>query len=185
MGAQPSRAAAKKKPAPRNRAKPGVREVLNSLRHIVRSLRVASRTAEQRVGLSGAQLFVLQCLARSSPCSVNELAGRTATDQSSVSVVVSRLVAAGHVRRVVSKADRRRVELTLTRTGSDLLEAAPEVAQDRLLVALEQLPKKDLQALSRILARVVQTAEVARETPALFFEEGLTLVRTKGSRRDA
>src|SRR3954454_1713862 len=77
-----------------------VREVLNSLRQIVRSLRVSSRAAEQRVGLSGAQLFVLSCLARQSPCSVNDLAVRTATDQSSVSVVVSRLVALGHVRRV-------------------------------------------------------------------------------------
>src|SRR6187402_3909062 len=88
-----------------------VREVLNSLRQIVRSLRVSSRAAEQRVGISGAQLFVLQCLARQSPCSVNELAERTATDQSSVSVVVSRLVALGHVRRVTSKTDRRSVDL--------------------------------------------------------------------------
>jgi MarR family transcriptional regulator, organic hydroperoxide resistance regulator len=185
MGAQAFRSAAKKTAPPRTGAKPGVREVLNSLRHIVRSLRVASRTAELRVGLSGAQLFVLQCLARNSPCSVNELAGRTATDQSSVSVVVSRLVAAGHVRRAVSKADRRRVELTLTRSGSDLLAAAPEVAQNRLLLALEGLPRGDLQALSRILAHVVETAEVARETPTLFFEEGPTLVRSKGARRDA
>src|SRR3978361_1998981 len=86
-----------------------VREVLNSLRHIVRSLRVASRTAQARVGLSGAQLFVLQCLARQSPCSINDLAARTATDQSSVSVVVSRLVARGHVLRTPSEADRRSV----------------------------------------------------------------------------
>lgn len=165
--------------------KPAVREVLNSLRRIVRSLRVASRTAEQRVGLSGAQLFVLQCLARHSPCSVNELATRTATDQSSVSVVVSRLVSAGHVRRAVSKADRRRVELTLTAAGRQLLATAPEVAQDRLLSALESLSKPDLQALSRILAQVVEAAEVAGETPALFFEDAPTLVaRTRGSRRD-
>src|ERR1700710_363682 len=120
-----------------------VREVLNALRRIVRSLRVSSRTAEQRVGLSGAQLFVLQCLARQSPCSVNELAARTATDQSSVSVVVSRLVARGHVRRAPSKLDRRRVELTLTPSGRALLAAAPEAAQGRLLGALTQLPKAD------------------------------------------
>jgi DNA-binding MarR family transcriptional regulator len=178
MGAQVLRSPPKKKP-PARPAKPGVREVLNSLRRIVRSLRVASRTAEQRVGLSGAQLFVLQCLARQSPCSVNELASRTATDQSSVSVVVSRLVTAGHVRRAVSKTDRRRVELTLTRSGRELLEAAPEVAQDRLLFALEQLKKDDLQALSKILSQVVEVAEVAEEAPALFFEDAPALVRAK------
>ena len=157
-----------------------VRDVLNSLRRIVRSLRVSSRTAEQRVGLSGAQLFVLQCLARYSPCSVNELAARTATDQSSVSVVVSRLVARGHVRRVPSKADRRRVELTLTKSGLALLESAPEAAQDRLMFALGKLAKPALKALARSLTQVVKLAEVSDEAPSLFFEEGPLLAGSKG-----
>ena len=157
----------------------GVREVLNSLRQIVRSLRVSSRAAEQRVGLSGAQLFVLQCLARQSPCSVNELAARTATDQSSVSVVVSRLVALGHVRRTTSKKDRRSVDLNLTRSGRALLESAPEAAQDRLIGSLCQLKKAELESLSRLLGKVVDVAEVSQQVPSLFFEEGPALV-TKG-----
>jgi DNA-binding MarR family transcriptional regulator len=183
MGAQ-AYISGKKAPIPaRARPQPGVREVLNSLRRIVRTLRVASRTAEQRVGLSGAQLFVLQCLARESPCSVNALAARTATDQSSVSVVVSRLVASGHVRRVPSVQDKRRVELTLTPAGRNLLEAAPRVAQDRLLSALQQLSKPDLADLSRILAQVVQGAEAGSEAPALFFEDAPARARVKGPRR--
>ena len=186
MGTHSLSARKQKKPrGSRVRHQAGVRDVLNSLRRIVRSLRVASRTAEQRVGLSGAQLFVLQCLGRDSPCSVNELAARTATDQSSVSVVVSRLVARGHVRRTPSKLDRRRVELTLTKSGRVLLEAAPEAAQDRLLLALTQLPKTDLMALSRILGKVVEMAEVANETPSLFFEDAPVLVRAKGPVRHA
>jgi DNA-binding MarR family transcriptional regulator len=184
MGSQLSKQATTRKARARGVAQPGVREVLNSLRRIVRSLRVASRTAEQQVGLSGAQLFVLQCLARQSPCTVSELAMRTATDQSSVSVVVSRLVQRGHVRRAPSKADRRCVELTLTRSGRALLERAPRAAQDRLLFALEKLPGRELEALSAILAKVVETAEVAQEPAALFFEDGPALVRSKGPRRD-
>ncbi len=159
-----------------------VREVLNSLRRIVRTLRVSSRTAEQAVGLSGAQLFVLQCLARHSPCSVKELAAHTATDQSSVSVVISRLVSAGHVSRAPSKRDRRSVELSLTATGRALVQRAPEAAQDRLLTALGQLSKTDLGALRRLLGKVVEGAEAAEESPSLFFEEGPVLVG-KGSRK--
>ncbi len=159
--------------------------MLNALRRIVRSLRVSSRTAEQKVGLSGAQLFVLQCLARQSPCSVNELAARTATDQSSVSVVVSRLVAGGHLRRTMSKADRRRVDLTITRSGRALLEQAPEAAQDRLIAALVQLSPAELKTLSRLLAKVVDVADVANVAPSLFFEEGPALVVAKGRSRDA
>jgi len=160
-----------------------VREVLNSLRQIVRSLRVSSRAAEQRVGLSGAQLFVLSCLARQSPCSVNELAARTATDQSSVSVVVSRLVALGHVRRTTSKKDRRSVDLSLTRSGRGLLERAPEAAQDRLISTLSELPKAELKTLSRLLGKVVDIAEVSAQAPSLFFEEGPELVK-KGRTRN-
>ena len=169
-------------------ARPGkpvteVREVLNSLRQIVRSLRVASRAAEQRVGLSGAQLYVLSCLSRHSPCSVNELAARSATDQSSVSVVVSRLVALGHVRRVTSKSDRRRLELSLTRSGRALLQSAPEAAQDRLISSLSQLKKTELATLSRLLRKVVEGADVSQQVPSLFFEEGPTPV-TKGRVRN-
>jgi DNA-binding MarR family transcriptional regulator len=158
------------------------REVLNSLRQIVRSLRVSARAAEQSVGLSGAQLFVLQCLARQSPCSVNELAARTATDQSSVSVVVSRLVALGHVRRTPSKKDRRRVELSLGRSGRAMLGSAPEAAQDRLIFALTQLSKPELKELSQLLGKVVEAAEVSQQVPSLFFEEGPVLV-SKGRAR--
>ncbi len=184
MGSQALRRNTSKHPPLGGPKQPGVREVLNSLRRIVRSLRVGSRTAEQLVGLSGAQLFVLQCLARQSPCTVGELAARTATDQSSVSVVVRRLVLRGHVQRAASKTDRRCVELSLTRSGRTLLERAPRVAQDNLLLALEQLPERELGALSRILAKVVDVAEVAAEAPALFFEDGPALVRAQGSRRN-
>jgi DNA-binding MarR family transcriptional regulator len=66
--------------------------VLDSIRQIVRLLREGSRDSEERVGLSAAQLFVLQKLDPDEPLSLNELSARTLTHQSSVSVVVSRLV---------------------------------------------------------------------------------------------
>jgi DNA-binding MarR family transcriptional regulator len=178
MGTKVSRQEAVAAEAPAARDKPvgEVRDVLNSLRQIVRSLRVSSRAAEQSVGLSGAQLFVLSCLSRQSPCSVKELAVRTATDQSSVSVVVSRLVSLGHVRRTTSKTDRRSVDLSLTRSGRALLESAPEAAQDRLIASLSQLPKAELKTLARVLGKVVEGADVAEQVPSLFFEEGPALV---------
>lgn len=135
------------------------------------------------MGLSGAQLFVLQCLARSSPCSVNDLAERTATDQSSVSVVVSRLVSAGHVLRAPCKHDRRRLELSLTASGRAIVQRAPEAAQERLLGALGELSKAELAALRRLLAKVVEGAEAAGVAPSLFFEEGPAPVGKGRSKR--
>src|SRR3954449_11206732 len=69
-----------------------IRDVMDAIRRIVRVLRVSSRAAEKQGGLSGAQLFVLHKLADAPALSLNELADRTRTHQSSVSVVVQRLV---------------------------------------------------------------------------------------------
>ncbi|HTQ02591.1 MAG TPA: MarR family winged helix-turn-helix transcriptional regulator [Polyangiaceae bacterium] len=165
---------------PRGGATDDIRHALNSLRLIVRTLRVSSRNAELEVGLSGAQLFVLQGLLRQGPCSVGELAAYTATDQSSVSVVVSRLVARGHVKRTRSKVDRRSVVLALTPSGRALLARAPEAAQERLLGALAQLERSELATLAALLAKTVELADVPRDNPTLFFEEGPVLVRSKG-----
>src|SRR5262249_41146721 len=101
-----------------------VRSALDSIRRIVRWLRVASRAAERDVGLTAALLFVLSRLASGPAPSLNELAERTLTHQSSASVVVSRLVAAGYVRRTRSELDGRRQELHLTARGRKLIRRA-------------------------------------------------------------
>ena len=58
--------------------------VLDSIRRIVRLLREGTRASEDAVGLSAAQLFVLQKLDPAVPLSLNELAARTLMHQSSV-----------------------------------------------------------------------------------------------------
>ncbi|MGZ3406901.1 MAG: MarR family transcriptional regulator, partial [Polyangia bacterium] len=91
--------------------------VLDSIRRIVRLLREGSRASEESVGLSAAQLFVLQKLDPEQPLSLNELAARTLTHQSSVSVVVSRLVERGLVLRRPAASDARRLELLPSKRG--------------------------------------------------------------------
>src|SRR4051812_6073325 len=119
-------------------AKPSSQEtqsILDSIRRIVRGLRVSSRTAEKELGISGAQLFVLQKLNVNSSLSLNELAERTLTHQSSVSVVIGRLVDRGLVLRTASKTDARRLELSLSAKGRAFLQKAPLTAQERLVAA--------------------------------------------------
>src|SRR5579885_2762018 len=95
---------------------------MNAIRSIVRALRINTRAIELKMGISLAQLFVLQQLAERPADSLNELAERTATHQSSVSVVVRRLVERGYVSRTASSADKRRIEIELTPEGQRLLE---------------------------------------------------------------
>src|SRR5689334_1546776 len=91
-----------------------IRLALDAFRRIIQTLRSSARDIERRTGISTAQLFALQQLANAPGASVNELAARTFTHQSSVSVVVQRLVKQRLVAKVTSSDDRRRVRLGLT-----------------------------------------------------------------------
>src|SRR5215831_15397476 len=84
--------------------------VMDALRRVVRALRASARAAERRFGISGAQLFVLEKLAEAPARAVDDLAARTLTDQSSVSIVLTRLERRGLVARRQSTEDARRVE---------------------------------------------------------------------------
>jgi len=148
-----------------------VRATLDAFRRIVQVLRTGSGDVERRLGLSSAQLFALQQLAAVPGASINELAARTFTHQSSVSVVVQQLVDRGLVAKMAGKKDRRRVELAVTAAGKALLRRAPEAVQDRLIAALEALSPSRRRALAEALGHVARTID-APERAAMFFEDG-------------
>jgi DNA-binding MarR family transcriptional regulator len=147
------------------------RAVLDAIRRIVQGLRTSSRAAEQRLRVSGAQLFVLQTLVRQAVWSLNELAERTATHQSSVSVVVDKLVTKKLVQRTRAASDGRKLELSIAPRGRALLAKAPEAAQDRLLHGLARLSPVDRKVLARALTELAEGVFASRERPALFFED--------------
>src|SRR6186997_3462849 len=91
-----------------------VLRAVDAIRSLIQSLRVSGRAVERQSGISGAQLSILQQLAERPAQSVNELASNTHTHQSSVSMVVKRLVDNHLVRRTSSQGDARRVSLSLT-----------------------------------------------------------------------
>lgn len=128
--------------------------ILEALRSIIRELRLASREAEQQVGVHGAQLHALRQLADSSATSLTELAERTHTDISSVSVVVSRLVEQGLVARRAADDDRRRLSLGLTARGRALVRRAPETGASRLLLAASRLSDREVHTLATGLAKL-------------------------------
>jgi DNA-binding MarR family transcriptional regulator len=149
---------------------PHARRVVDALRRIVQALRVSARAAESNLGLSAAQLFVLQKLAEEPTLSVNDLSDRTLTHQSSVSVVVTRLVDKGLVTRVRSPHDARRQLVSLTPAGRAALRRSPQAAQEILIDALRRMTAKDRAALANGLDRLTQFAGLADQPAQLFFD---------------
>jgi DNA-binding MarR family transcriptional regulator len=156
-----------------------VRSAMDALRRIVRELRLTSRDAEHEAGISGAQLFVLQALAEESATSLNDLAQRTLTDQSSVSVVVKRLVDRNLVVRRPSGVDARRVELALSPAGRRLVARCPEPTQARLLTALRKLGTRDFDALRAGLSALVREMGLDEKAARMFFDEEPTTRRAR------
>ena len=154
---------------------------MDAIRRIVRVLRESARGADEAVGVSGAQLFVMQRLARAGSMTVTALATATATHQSSVSVVVQRLVERSLATRTVATADRRRREVTLTAAGRRLLQRAPSAAQHRLIAGLTGMPAGH----RRDLAELVRVMGADREPADMFFEDqGRPSMAGHGSRVD-
>jgi DNA-binding MarR family transcriptional regulator len=165
------------------------RSVLEGLRRVVQALRMTARDAEVRHGVSAAQIFILHLLERDGAASVSELAARSFTHQSSVSVVVTRLADAGLVARARATDDARRAEIALTARGRALLRRVPEPAQSRLVEALARVSSTERRALARGLAALVREMGIADGAAGMFFEDGRSAVgaqrRTGAKRRDA
>jgi DNA-binding MarR family transcriptional regulator len=145
--------------------------ILDAVRKLVRLLRLADRAAQGEVGLSGAQLFVLQELGRTPSLSLNELALRTCTDQSSVSVVVTRLVEAGLVSRDRDARDARRLVLNLTRSGRSLLQKAPPVAQEQMIEVFERMLPADRHQFAEQFEWILAELGAEGGVPPMLFEE--------------
>ncbi len=158
---------------------------LRALRRLVRALRLADRAAESRLGLSAAQLFVLERLEEGPVGSMAELAGRTLTDASSVSVVVQRLSERGLVVRATAPDDARRTTLRLSASGRKLLGSAPRSPQADLLVSLEHLTAVERRELERLLERVVRGMGIDDNAPTPMFFEGESRPARRRSRPSA
>ena len=157
-----------------------VSRAMNAIRSIVRALRVNTRSIELKLGISLAQLFVLEQLANRPAESLNELAERTATHQSSVSVVVRRLVDRGLVTRTAVPSDKRRVHIALTEAGVSMLRGAPPTVQADLLEGMKQLTSDQRATLAGLLEAWVKASgiDITVPPPMMFEEESDASVGT-------
>jgi DNA-binding MarR family transcriptional regulator len=151
-----------------------IARTLVAIRRLVRTLRTTAVSVERETGLSTAQTFVLQLLLEAKADSMNELAERTSTDQSSVSVVVSRLESKGLVARLTSATDARRTQVVITPEGTALMQRKPPTVQERLTRALGAMPANSLLLLSKELNSLVALMGADEEPATLIFEDDAT-----------
>jgi DNA-binding MarR family transcriptional regulator len=147
--------------SPTSADRDNITDIVESLRSIVKALRASRREAEQKLGISSAQLYILQELQDRPAQSINQLAKRTYTHQSSVSNVVAKLVEQNLVTRSAARSDARRVSLSLSPAGRAIMKKAPSAGQGTFVDALRDMRSGDLEDLARTLHTLTRSLERA------------------------
>lgn len=127
------------------------------------SLAVAARTVIglyrpvlEPMGLTHPQYLVLLALWERSPRSLGDLGDALHLEPATLSPLVKRLEANGHVTRTRSTEDERRLDVALTPSGAALREEALQVPPQ--IVERLDLPLDDLVAIRDSLTRLIGAA---------------------------
>lgn len=161
---------------------PEVSRALNALRRMVRGLRTAAETVERDLRISAAQLFVLSELSHMPDQSVKDLAAVTMTTHSTVSEVVSQLIAKGFVARSADTTDRRRSVLRITRQGTTLLRRAPRAIQEELIEGFGALRPSEQRGLANGLEKWLAASGLGDAPSDMLFEKGPLRRSSRGSK---
>jgi DNA-binding MarR family transcriptional regulator len=149
-------------------------QALERVRLLVAGLTLSARAVERSTGITNAQLFLLQQLDSAESLTVGDLAARARTQQSSVSIVVARLVRAGLATNRRSTDDGRLAVIALTPKGRRLLRHAPAPPTSALLHAIEQLSARDVSALALGLGALVVALNLSPPEVTMLFEHAPT-----------
>ena len=147
--------------------------VLIALRQIIRSIDIRSKRLVKQFGLTGPQLIILQEIARAEEITASELAKAISLSQATVTGILERLEKRTLIARRRSNSDRRRVKVSATAAGRQLLEAAPPLMQESFVEQFDRLQNWEqhmiLSSLQRLVtmmdARQIEAAPILASEP--------------------
>ena len=135
------------------------RDIVRSLRRIIRAVGLYSRELQRRHDLTAPQLATLRQLRRKGALSAGELAQGIAVSAATVTGIVDRLEERGLVSRTRDPADRRRVLIALTDAGLEKVASSPPPLHERFLLRLTELAPEERAAIDRVLRSIVEMME--------------------------
>jgi len=106
-------------------------------------------------GLSVLEWRVLSTLARNGPMTISVLAEKAVSKQPTVTRLLLRLEAQGHVERATSRDDRRYTLVRVTRNGRRLVAGLIALAQEHERTILEPLGQQKIDTLKDILHEII------------------------------
>lgn len=107
--------------------------VLVALRRIIQATDFNAKLLARQTGLTTSQIIVLQLLEGDESMTIGELAKQVNLNQATVTAIVDRLEGREFVERHRSQKDRRKVYVSLSKSGQEALDQAPRILQSLFL----------------------------------------------------
>jgi DNA-binding MarR family transcriptional regulator len=134
-------------------------------RSIQRSSADGKNSGEKAPKLTLNQFRALSVIRDRRECSVNDLANRLVTAQSTASQLIDRLVKAGYITKGTFAGDRRRMVVTLSRLGVQMLEQRRKSLIHEYAHILAKLDEADQELLEDAFEKFYRVAAKLNQAP--------------------
>ena len=147
-------------------------DVLVALRRIIRATDLHSKYLVKSTGLTMAQVLLMRSIRNKPGVPISDLAGDIHLSQATVTTVLDRLETRKLVVRERSKTDKRKVFVTLTDRGLDLIGNTPVPLQEHFVQNFNKLKDWEQSLILSSLQRVAEMmdAENIDASPILDIE---------------
>lgn len=139
-----------------------VKEIVDSIRRLVRAVYLDSLKVSRDYGLTGSQGAVIRKLTIHGPLSSAELSRKLYVTPANITGIIDRLEKKGLVARVRQKSDRRVALIALTPEGEKLGRTLPDPVEMRLASGLIDLPGGDVRTMENSLSRLLDLMDAPK-----------------------
>lgn len=131
-------------------------EVLIALRRIIRATDLHSRHLSKTLGLTAPQLLIMQMIRKAGATTSSTVAREVSLSQATVTSILDRLENRNLVQRMRSEKDKRRINITLTDRGHELIKESPEPLQQQFSERFQELADWERNLILSALQRVAE-----------------------------
>ena len=132
-----------------------IKDIVESIRRLVRAEYLDSQKMSKQYGLTGPQSLVLRMLIKKGSLSSAELSRQMYVTPSNITGIIDRLEKKGFVERIRKPGDRRVALITLTRSGQELGRTIPDPIEKKFVNQLADLETDHLQILAMAMNQIL------------------------------
>ena len=136
------------------------KEVLKHFREIFIQAKSELKDNVKKTGLTGSQLWIMQQIYNFNGISNSELAKNLTLHVSTCSILVNKLIKKGLIEKTRSSTDERKIVLTISLKGKQLMAKAPKSPEGAIPSTLKKLNIEELEELNTVLTKFAKKMKV-------------------------